>query len=94
MDYLLVLLFAVGFLCAAMANALFFWMRARLIEKGVSVKQFLFVTDIYRALKDYHQTARLKGWSSFPVALFVLSTSLTFLFLLAFVIRLQEVGGK
>jgi len=67
-------------------------MQSRLIEEGVSARQFLFVTDIFRMLKDYREKARLKGWSLLPVALFALATAATFMFLFAFIIRLQMIG--
>lgn len=94
MDYLLILLFAMGFMSAAIANILFFWMKARLIEEGVSTREFLFLTDVYRMVKNYRKLGRPKGWSFLPVALFVVATSATFVFVLAFVIRLQVVGTK
>jgi hypothetical protein len=94
MDYVVVLLFAIGFVSAGIANALFFWMQAKLLEEGIPAKQFLFVTDIYRLVKNYRGMARSKGLSSLPVTFFLLATFLTFVSLLAFAIRLQVVDGR
>jgi hypothetical protein len=94
MDFVLVMLFAAGFVSAALANGLFFWMQDKLVEEaGIPAKQWLFVTDIYYLLKNYHQMARSKGLSAFPVAFFVLAVLLTFASFLALVIRLQIVSG-
>lgn len=86
----IILLFALGFASAAIGNALFFWMQARLVEQGIPARQFLIMGETFKIVRRYKETARSMGWSTAPFYWFWLALISTFVFLIAFTIVLQQ----